>query len=63
MEKRKQSDIDANPKGERFGSESMRRADRDFRYHCEASEDFLIHFLIGHLRSRTRASYPRCITA
>ena len=29
----------------------------------KASEDFLIHFLIGHLRSRARASYPRCITA
>ena len=43
---RKQSDIDANPKGERFGSESVRRADRDFRHDPEASEDFLIQFLI-----------------
>ena len=33
--------------GERLGErESMRRADRDFRYHSETSEDFLIHFLI-----------------
>ena len=40
---RKQSDIDASPKGERFGSESVRKADRDFRHHPEASEDFLIH--------------------
>jgi hypothetical protein len=39
---RKQSDIDASPKGERFGSESMRRADRDFRHRPEASEDFLV---------------------
>jgi len=47
---RKQSDIDASPKGERFGSESMRRADCDFRYHPEAREDFLI--LPSAFRSR-----------
>jgi hypothetical protein len=50
---RKQSDIDASPKGERFGSESMRRAYRDFRYHPKASEDFVIHFLI------LPSSFPR----
>ena len=43
---RKQSDIDASLKGELFGSESVRRADRDIRYHPEASEGFLSHFLI-----------------
>ena len=41
----KQSDIDASPKGERFGSESMRRADRDFRYHLKASKNFLMESL------------------